>query len=131
MMSLAGKCILIADDEEGIRDLFRFTLEPLGVEVVTVSDGWEAFEAVQLRGFDLIILDVHMPRLSGPEVLVKIRELRPAQRVLVVSSSSDASHAFEQRVSEFGASACLYKPVELDELLSAIERALSEGGKAA
>jgi len=131
MKSLPGTCILIADDEEGIRDLFRFTLEPLGVEVVTATDGWEAFEAVQARPFDLVILDVHMPRMSGPEVLVKIRALRPTQRVLVVSSSSDASHAFEQRVSEYGASACLYKPVELDELLGAIDRALSEKGHAA
>jgi CheY-like chemotaxis protein len=130
MTRLPGKCILIADDEEGIRDLFRFTLEPLGVEVFTATDGWEALEAVRARSFDLVILDVHMPRLSGPEALVKIRELRPTQRVLVVSSSSDASHAFEQRASEFGASACLYKPVELDELLGAIDRALSEEGHA-
>ncbi|WP_224243368.1 response regulator [Hyalangium gracile] len=120
-----GKSILVADDEQGIRDLFQFTMEPLGLEVVTASDGWEALQAVQARSFDLIILDVHMPRLSGPEVLEKIRELRPHQKVLVVSSSSDASHSFEQRVTEFGAAACLFKPVELDELIRTIERALS------
>ena len=129
MMNAAGKSILVADDEQGIRDLLRFTLEPLGFEVSTASDGWEALEAVRARSFDLVLLDVHMPRMSGPEVLEKIRELRPAQKVLVVSSSSDASLAFEQRVAEYGASACLFKPVELDELLGSIERALEEGGK--
>jgi CheY-like chemotaxis protein len=124
-----GKSILVADDEQGIRDLLRFTLEPLGFEVITAADGWEALEAVRERSFDLVLLDVHMPRLTGPEVLEKIRELRPAQKVLVVSSSSDASLAFEQRVAEYGATACLFKPVELDELLGSIERALGEGGK--
>lgn len=125
MTNLPRKSLLVADDEEGIRDLLRYTMEPLGYEVTTVSDGMEALEAVRARSFDLVILDVHMPRLSGPEVLEKIREVRPAQRVLVVSSSSDASHSFEQRVAEFGASACLFKPVDLDELIGTIERALS------
>lgn len=128
MTSLSGKSILVADDEEGIRDLFRFTLEPLGVEVFTARDGWEALQTFQARSFDLVILDVHMPRMTGPEVLSRIREVRPTQKVLVVSSSSDASHSFEQRVTEFGASECLYKPVELDELIGSIERALSEEG---
>jgi CheY-like chemotaxis protein len=130
-MNATGKSILVADDEQGIRDLLRFTLEPLGFEVSTAADGVEALEAVAARSFDLVLLDVHMPRLSGPEVLAKIRALRPTQRVLVVSSSSDASLSFEQRVAEYGASACLFKPVELDELLGSIERALGEGGEVA
>jgi CheY-like chemotaxis protein len=128
MMDFSGKSILVADDEQGIRDLLRYTLEPLGFEVSTVSDGVEALQAVEARSFDLVLLDVHMPRLSGPEVLAKIREIRPAQKVLVVSSSSDASLSFEQRVAEYGATSCLFKPVELDELLGSIERALVQGG---
>jgi CheY-like chemotaxis protein len=126
MTRIAGKRILVADDEEGIRDLFRFTLEPLGLHVTTAADGMEAVEVVQAQGFDLVILDVHMPRLTGPEALAEIRRIRPEQRVLVVSSSSDASHAFERRAEEFGASACLFKPLELDELIGSIERALDE-----
>ncbi|WP_224373010.1 response regulator [Hyalangium versicolor] len=121
----AGTSILVADDEQGIRDLFQFTLEPLGVELVMAVDGWEAFQIIQTRSFDLVILDVHMPRLSGPELLEKIRELRPEQKVLVVSSSSDASHSFEERVTASGAAICLFKPVELDVLLGTIERTLS------
>ncbi len=121
-----GKSLLVADDEPGIRDLFQYTMEPLGFEVVTVANGWEALEAVRARSFDLVILDVHMPELTGPEALEKILEVRPTQKVLVVSSSSDASHSFEQRVAEFGAKACLFKPVELDELIGTIERTLSE-----
>jgi CheY-like chemotaxis protein len=128
MMNASRKSILVADDEQGIRDLLHFTLEPLGFDVSTVRDGVEALQAVQERSFDLVLLDVHMPRLSGPEVLVKIREIRPTQKVLIVSSSSDASLSFEQRVAEFGVSACLFKPVELDELIGSIERALAEGG---
>jgi CheY-like chemotaxis protein len=89
------RSILVADDEQGIRDLLHFVLEPLGFEVVTVSDGVDAVEEIKRRAFDLIILDVHMPALSGPDALKIIRELRPSQRVLVVSSGSDASQSFE------------------------------------
>jgi CheY-like chemotaxis protein len=125
MTSAPRQSVLVADDEQGIRDLLRYTLEPLGFEVTTVCDGQEALEAAQARSFDLVILDVHMPRLSGPEVLAKLRQLRPAQRVLVVSSSSDASHSFETRAAEFGAAACLFKPVDIDELIGTIQQTLS------
>lgn len=118
--------ILMADDELGFRDFFCFTLEPLGFEIVAVADGLEALEQLEKRAFDLVVLDVHMPRMGGPEALAKIRAIRPRQRVIVLSSSSDASQTFENQATAFGASACLFKPVELDELIGAIERALAE-----
>ncbi|MHB8878759.1 MAG: response regulator [Myxococcaceae bacterium] len=120
-----GKSILIADDEVGFRDLFCFNLEPLGYEIVAVVDGLEALEMLGKRSFDLVVLDVHMPRMGGPEALATIRELRPDQRVIVLSSSSDASHSFESRATASGALACLFKPVELDELIGAIESAFA------
>ncbi|MBI2375501.1 MAG: response regulator [Deltaproteobacteria bacterium] len=120
--------ILVADDELGFRDLFRFTLEPLGYEIVAVADGLEALEQLQKRTFELVVLDVHMPRMGGPEALARIRAVRPRQRVIILSSSSDASRAFEDQAAAFGASACLFKPVELEELIGAIERAVAESG---
>lgn len=126
MTATEGKpTILIADDEPGFRDLFCFTLEPLGYEITTVADGLQALEAIRRRPFDLVVLDVHMPRMGGPEALTRIRELRPDQRVIVLSSSSDASHSFETLATASGASACLFKPVEIDELIAAIERAIA------
>ena len=132
-MSASGRLtsILVADDEAGFRDLFRFALEPLGYEVVAVSDGVEAIERLSQRPFDLVVLDVHMPRMAGPETLRRIRGLYPEQRVIIISSGSDPDQAFESQAMSLGASLCLFKPVDFDELLAAIERTLGEPGGAA
>jgi CheY-like chemotaxis protein len=119
--------ILVADDEPGIRDLLLFTFEPLGYEVVVVQDGLEALRMVRARPFDLVILDVHMPNMGGPEALARIREHNPAQAVLVLSSGSDSNHSFERRLAAEGVFACLFKPVDLDELIGAVELALHNG----
>jgi CheY-like chemotaxis protein len=108
--------ILVVDDELGFRDLYRYTLEPLGFEVVEAKDGLEAVERVRESAFDIIILDVHMPRMRGPEALDKIKELRPDQKVVIVSSSSDPTYTFEHAARKRGALTCLFKPIDIDEL---------------
>lgn len=119
--------ILVVDDEVGLRDFYRFALEPLGYAVTTASDGVEGVELVRQRPFDLIFLDVHMPRMRGPEALMKIRELRPTQKVVITSSSSDPTYVFEDEAKRKGAIECLMKPCGLDEILAVIKAAL--GGR--
>jgi CheY-like chemotaxis protein len=121
--------ILVADDEPGMRDLFRFCFEPSGYAIDTACDGLEAVEAVRRRAYDLLVLDVHMPRMTGPEALVEIWKIRPGQKVLVLSSSSDLRHTFEEAVMRQGIR-CLFKPVSLDELTEAIDSLLARGGTA-
>ncbi|OGQ89254.1 MAG: hypothetical protein A2289_07830 [Deltaproteobacteria bacterium RIFOXYA12_FULL_58_15] len=120
------KSILLADDEQGFRDLFHFIFEPLGYEVVTVRDGQEALDAVRGRHFDLVILDVHMPRMGGPEALSALREIRPDQRIIIVSSRFDPTASFEIEAVRTGVSDCLFKPMEIDELIAAVEKALRQ-----
>lgn len=128
MSAAAGKSlsILIADDEVGFRDLFTFCIAPQGFEIMAVEDGLQAVRAVEERPFSLVVLDVHMPHMGGPEALARIRAIRPEQRVIVMSSSSDPSHEFESSAGSLGARACLFKPVELDELLATIMKAIGE-----
>lgn len=116
------KRILIVDDEKGIQDLFRFLLEPQGFEVFTANDGVEGVEMVKKDSFDIIFLDVHMPRMRGPESLKIIKQLRPNQMVIVCSSSSDPNFTFEDKVKELGAYTCLYKPVNIDEIFDIINK---------
>jgi CheY-like chemotaxis protein len=114
------RSILLADDEPGMRDLFRFVLEPLGFEVVTAKDGLDAVECFTQRSFDLVVLDMHMPRLNGAEALRRIRALSAGQRILIVSSRADPERDTGPDID------CLFKPIGLDELLAAIERALAK-----
>ncbi len=91
------KKILIADDEEGIRDLFRFLLETQGFEVFTANDGVEAVEVVKKNSLDIVFLDVHMPKMRGPEALKIIKEIKPEQVVVIFSSSSGSEFCFRIR----------------------------------
>jgi len=123
------KKILIADDEKGIRDLFRFLLEPQGFQVFTANDGIEAIEMVKKDNFDIVFLDVHMPRMRGPEALKIIKQIKPNQIVVVFSSSSDPNFVFEEKALQLGAYACLYKPVNVDEILNVIKSAYNKAGE--
>jgi CheY-like chemotaxis protein len=116
--------VLVVDNEPGFHDLFRFHLEPLGFDVHSAADGVEGLERFRSRAFDIVFSDVHMPRMKGPELLRKIMEIKPGQRVVMMSSASDARFEQERQVRRMGAVACLFKPFELDELMAAIEKAL-------
>ena len=119
-----NKRILIVDDESGFREMYTFLLEPLGFELTLVVNGLEAVKKVMEKTFDLIIMDVHMPVMTGPEALKKIKEIRPDQKVIILSSSSDPEHILETDVQRQGVIACLYKPADLADLEAAIEKAL-------
>jgi two-component system response regulator HydG len=112
--------ILLADDEPGFRDLFAFAFEPLGHRITMVTDGAEAVAQAAMRPFDLVVLDLYMPRLSGLEALKQIKALVPATRVLLVSGDGDRPK-IEAEARAAGAALCLFKPLELEVLLDAVQ----------
>jgi len=72
--------ILVVDDERGFHDLFRFILEPMGFSVSSAYDGIEGLDLVKKRDYNTVFLDVHMPKMTGPELLsliMKIRSFEP------------------------------------------------------
>jgi DNA-binding response OmpR family regulator len=72
-MTEGGLRILLVDDEEAVQKLLRFPLEKDGYEVVAARDGEEALETFAKNNFDLVILDVMLPRVDGMEVCRRIR----------------------------------------------------------
>ena len=114
--------ILAVDDEQGFLDLYVYFLEPMGFKVTCVRNGLEAVEKVTQNAYDLVFMDVHMPVMTGPEAFRKMRKIRPSQKIVIFSSSSDPSFTEEQQTVREGALICLYKPVTIDE----IERVLDE-----
>ena len=66
--------VLVADDDPGIRELLKRVLEQKGYEVLTAADGEAALESVRNDNPQLMLLDLYMPKLSGVEVLERIRE---------------------------------------------------------
>ena len=81
--------LIVVDDDSFTRELYSTILESEGYEVLMAKDGLEALALLTEPLPDLIITDVHMPRMSGPELIATVRREFPQIRVLVISSDPD------------------------------------------
>lgn len=122
------KKVLAVDDEQGYRDMYVYLLEPMGIQVTCVSNGAEAVEKIREGPYDLVLMDVHMPVLTGPEAFKKIKQIRPDQKIIIFSSSSDPNLIFEKRARQEGAIDCLFKPCDLSEIRQVMENAIGPLG---
>jgi two-component system NtrC family response regulator len=114
--------ILVVDDEASFREMLTVLLKPEGYWVETASDGVEAINALQSSVFDLVLLDIKMPRVDGIEVLRFIQESCISTQVIVLTGVGDIRIAVE--CMKLGAYYYLTKPYTADELNAIIERAL-------
>ncbi|MCO5169581.1 MAG: response regulator [Planctomycetes bacterium] len=122
--------VLVADDDPSFRELLAAWLEPDGAQVTTASDGVEACELADAGAFDMVLLDLLLPRRDGYAVLLHLRA-RPATRdvpVLLVSGEPPADHAAIGPA--LGADGFLAKPFTRAELRAAIEAAAARAGGA-
>ncbi len=108
--------VLIVDDEYPVRNVIAMSLGHLGYEVETVSSGVEALVLFEEEGkrYDLMILDMLMPKLSGEEVFRRVREIDPMANVLVISGYS--SEAAVDEILANGGKGFIQKPFTIDEL---------------
>jgi len=113
---------LIVDDEQGFHDLFKFVLEPLGFTVNSAYDGVEGLARIRERDYDIVFLDVHMPKMAGTELLKLIKGIKPLQPVVIMSSGSDPHQAFEMAAKDLGAGDCMFKPFDLEQVMKNISR---------
>ena len=114
--------ILVIDDEESMRDSCRQTLSRDGNRVEVAQDGAGGLTMLQAESFDLIILDLKMPGLSGMEVLKRIREYDPEAMVIVITGYATVESAVE--AMKRGAYDFIPKPFTPDSLRAIVKRAL-------
>jgi len=114
--------ILVVDDDDTTRLVIRRTLTKAGFLVTEAQDGVEALETLRRRRFDLMLLDVWMPRMTGLDLLAELRSAERAPRVIVMTSD-DAPETLLKAVRE---QAFMYvqKPVEPTKLLQTVREAL-------
>ncbi|HOP07814.1 MAG TPA: response regulator [candidate division Zixibacteria bacterium] len=117
MSDTLKKSILVVDDEEIIRE-FLFEVLSEDYEITLAADGDEAIEKLGQRGFDLIITDLKMPRVSGEEVVKYAKSRNPACPVIVISGYSTLFAASES--VNHGACAFLSKPFSIIELTKTV-----------
>ena len=126
----AGLCgsILIAEDEDGVRDSLEQVLREEGYDVVATADGGAAITALDTREFDMVISDLRMPGADGLSVLRHAREIAPQTLVLLMTAYATVDTAVE--ALRGGAQDYLLKPVMFDDVLHKI-RQLMEHRQAA
>jgi DNA-binding NtrC family response regulator len=115
--------ILVVDDEDALRTVLSSELESEGYSVATAGDGDEAISVLQAKSFDLVLLDIKMPRVDGFEVLRFIKERYPATKVIMLTGFADLKNAIESK--KLGAEDFVSKPYDLVDLLTTIERVLT------
>jgi DNA-binding response OmpR family regulator len=119
--------ILVADDEEGIRELLREQLSVSGYITDEATDGAEAIEKLEHESYDLAILDINMPKRTGLDVLKHIRDRQLKMGVIMLTGRLGFSVGSESML--LGADEYITKPFDLEYLELAIKKVLDAGGK--
>jgi DNA-binding NtrC family response regulator len=115
--------ILVVDDEESITYLVKTELEDLPeFEVDTALSGSDAINLIQSKVYDVVLLDIKMPRISGVEVLKHIKEHSPSTQVIVLTNVVDIKTAIE--TTKLGAYDYVSKPYETAVLVATVRRAI-------
>ena len=112
--------ILLVDDEEHIRLLFKEELEEEGYTISLASNGFEALEVMQTGSFDLVVLDIKMPGMDGIQTLSEIKKLNKDQRVILCSAYGEYQQDFSSWVSD----AYVVKSADTRELKETIKNVL-------
>jgi CheY-like chemotaxis protein len=109
--------LLIVDDEENIRFLFKEELEEEGYVVDVASNGLEALEKVKNADFDLVVLDIKMPGMSGIQALNEIKNMKKNLPVILCSAYGE----FKQDFSSWASDGYVVKSADTKELKQTIK----------
>jgi DNA-binding response OmpR family regulator len=119
--------ILVADDEQDIRELVAYRLSRAGYTIIEARDGQEAFELAADQPPDMAVLDVMMPRLNGFDLTDRLRHTPATQRLPILLMSASVQEVDISRGFAAGADGYLTKPFTPDQLLTRVRDVLSRG----
>ncbi len=120
-----NKKILVVDDNHNYRESVIDILEIEGYDAVGVDDGFKAIEVIGEDSFDMVLMDIKMPRMDGIDTFKKLKEISSKIPTIIMSA-----FALEDRISEglrSGVFGSFQKPINYDRLFCSIERAFPDG----
>jgi CheY-like chemotaxis protein len=118
--------ILIAEDERDIRDLITFTLSFAGHQVTAATNGEEAVEKALQIIPDLILMDVRMPRMTGYEACIRMKQEESIKNIPVAFLSAKGQESEVQTGLEVGAVEYILKPFSPDQLTERVNKLLEQ-----
>lgn len=116
--------ILIVEDEEMIRELMHITVSQGGHEVTTAISGESALELLKRTRFDLVLLDIQMPRMSGLDVLKTMSRMGRAMPPVLMVTANRSLEAINEAM-QLGCAGYVAKPFQPAELRARVSRALT------
>jgi DNA-binding response OmpR family regulator len=123
MSDLAGKKILLVDDDRDILTAMETTLSDEGCEVSTAGDGNSAIAQAEQSAPDLVVLDMMLPKKSGFLVMERLRKLQPRPKVIMITGNQGSRH--KAYAESQGVNIYLNKPFRMDKLLDAVRKLTS------
>lgn len=114
--------ILIVDDEKDLATTIEAILSLSGYEAMSVIDGESAIDEVKNNHYDLILMDVKLPVMNGVEAFLKIKEIDPKTKVMMMTGYS-VEDLIDQALNE-GACGFLRKPFDVERLLETVKEAI-------
>ena len=121
------KKVLVADDKAASRELIRTVLEDCGYTVIEASDGVEALSLVRALEPDLIVLDLHMPKLDGFGVVAELRHDPKFAATPMMALTASAMQGDRERAIAGGFDSYVSKPIPLAKLRTEVDRLLGRG----
>jgi two-component system, chemotaxis family, chemotaxis protein CheY len=119
-----AKTIVIVDDSESIREVVSFTLENAGYQVLSAIDGEDALKYFDGRELDLLITDLHMPKLNGIELIKKVRENANYKLLPILFLTTESQQSIKQDAKDAGATGWIIKPFVPAKLLAALSKVI-------
>jgi len=123
---LRGRTVLVVDDSTSIRNLIEKALTKAGFNVISAENGRDALELLGKDTPDMILSDLHMPELDGFGLCKSVHSDKNLSQIPFIIMSSDGDRATMRRLLQYGASAYLVKPFNIDQLVVTAERFLSD-----
>ena len=120
------KTILIADDNENIRDALTYLLEDEGYELLLAKDGADALRKVRERKPDILFLDIMMPEMNGYDVCRTIKNDPNLKSIYVIMLTAKGQVAEQERGKEVGADEYIVKPFSPMEILARVKSLLQK-----
>lgn len=114
--------VLIVDDEQAIRESLSLILEDEGFTCLCAADGLDALKVIKEKKIDILITDVHMPKMDGLQLLKETRLISPETHSIVITAYSETDNAI--RSLHMGASGYLIKPLDFDDVIKRINELL-------
>jgi len=102
--------------------MISFTLRAAGHEVIQASDGLDALTQLRSRGVDLVITDIHMPRMDGLELTRQLRTLDRHKGTPILLLTTESDPAMKAKGKQAGATGWLVKPFQQDQLLAVVAK---------